>query len=274
MKKGFTLIELLAVIVILAIVALIAMPKISGLVEKSKKGGAEQSALGYIDATEKQAVFGQLNNIDINTDEVYTVDELTELGVKVKGQKPSSGVITFDNSKIDLATLCIDNYKVEIEDGKVAKTTKVNNCKVEAKYPKIAYSNSVQPGYVYLSEISNNYEDLKNSEFGLFSKYLVNPVSGNIKNKSICIYNNKFSEEILCLTGDDFNGNVIELFSFESSSEEFSVFPFPIKVGSNSPAVKMILSCFLSFETSFFQAFFLQYNHQHPQNQYNYLLNY
>ena len=49
-KKGFTLIELLAVIVILAIIALIATPTILGVIEKAKKGAAESSALGYIDA--------------------------------------------------------------------------------------------------------------------------------------------------------------------------------------------------------------------------------
>ena len=54
MKKGFTLIELLAVVVILAIIALIAVPTISGIVEKARKGGAEQSAHGYIDAVNKE----------------------------------------------------------------------------------------------------------------------------------------------------------------------------------------------------------------------------
>jgi len=43
MKKGFTLVELLAVIVILAIVALIAVPVIYDQVEKSKIGAAESS---------------------------------------------------------------------------------------------------------------------------------------------------------------------------------------------------------------------------------------
>ena len=50
MKKGFTLIELLAVIVILAIIALIATPTILGVVETARKGAAESSVLGYIDA--------------------------------------------------------------------------------------------------------------------------------------------------------------------------------------------------------------------------------
>ncbi len=60
-NKGFTLIELLAVIVILAIIALIATPTILGVIEKAKKGSAEQSALGYIDAVEKQVMINEVN---------------------------------------------------------------------------------------------------------------------------------------------------------------------------------------------------------------------
>ena len=55
-RKGFTLIELLAVIVILAVIALISTPMILGIIEKAKKGGAESSALGYIEAVEKTAI--------------------------------------------------------------------------------------------------------------------------------------------------------------------------------------------------------------------------
>ena len=44
MKKGFTLIELLAVILILGIISLIAIPKVTDVIEDAKKGAAETSA--------------------------------------------------------------------------------------------------------------------------------------------------------------------------------------------------------------------------------------
>ena len=75
-KKGFTLIELLAVIVILAIIALIATPIITGIVANVKKGGAESSALGWIDAVDKYLV-------TVIAQEPDMVNEINELNVEV-----------------------------------------------------------------------------------------------------------------------------------------------------------------------------------------------
>ena len=141
MKKGFTLIELLAVIVILAIIALIAVPTISGIVEKARKGGAESSALGWIDAVEKQAMLNELteaNKIDLNSR--YNVSELISKGVKVKGQTPSSGYVALSNGKVSSSTLCIGKYKVVVENNKIKSSTKENNCVVDNSYPNVVYS--------------------------------------------------------------------------------------------------------------------------------------
>ena len=112
-NKGFTLIELLAVIVILAIIALIATPTILGVIEKARKGAAESSALGYIDAVEKQIA---LDLIESNTaDKVIvtgdtittpiTVNEelTTKLNVK-SGDSIKSGSIVLDTDKGSVKT--------------------------------------------------------------------------------------------------------------------------------------------------------------------------
>src|SRR5574344_193832 len=49
-NEGFTLIELLAVIIILAVIALILVPVISGVIENSKKGALQSSTYGLISA--------------------------------------------------------------------------------------------------------------------------------------------------------------------------------------------------------------------------------
>ncbi|MCI3922540.1 prepilin-type N-terminal cleavage/methylation domain-containing protein [Paenibacillus sp. TRM 82003] len=51
-QKGFTLVELLAVIVILGIIAMIAVPAIGNIIEKSREDALEQSILMVRDSAE------------------------------------------------------------------------------------------------------------------------------------------------------------------------------------------------------------------------------
>ena len=121
-KKGFTLIELLAVIVILAIIALIATPTILGVIEKAKKGAAESSALGYIDAIEKQVM---INEVDTTAskfkDRAYSVEELKNLGITIKGSTPSNGVVVISKGNVTRYDLTFDNYIVT--NGKAIKSS-------------------------------------------------------------------------------------------------------------------------------------------------------
>lgn len=113
-SKGFTLIELLAVIVILAIIALIATPTILGVIEKSKKGAAESSAYGYIDAVEKEVVLKQLDQETLE-DGVYSI---SELDIKVKGQNPTEGWIQLEGGQVVDYSLKITDYAVNMKDKK------------------------------------------------------------------------------------------------------------------------------------------------------------
>lgn len=92
-NKGFTLIELLAVIVILAIIALIATPIILDVIDTAKKGAKESSALGYVDAVEKQVMLAE---VDTSATKIkagrYKVSTLAKLKVEVKGDAPSDGL--------------------------------------------------------------------------------------------------------------------------------------------------------------------------------------
>ena len=116
MKKGFTLIELLAVIVILAIIALISTPMILGIIEKAKKGGAESSALGYIDAVEKTVATNMLDTNKTNIEDgVYEVSKLksTKYDVKVKGEQPTEDSwVKIEKGQVTACSLKIGEYVV------------------------------------------------------------------------------------------------------------------------------------------------------------------
>ena len=108
-KTGFTLIELLAVIVILAIIALIATPTILGVIEKARKGASEQSALGYIDAVEKQVAINQVKNENLINDGTYNVPMT---GITVKGEAPTKGWLKIEKGLVTNYSFVIGKYVV------------------------------------------------------------------------------------------------------------------------------------------------------------------
>ena len=122
-KKGFTLIELLAVIVILAIIALIATPIILNVIEKARIGSVESSALGYIDAVEKQVMVNELDNDKTNniTDGTYEINDLNSKDVTVKGQKPTEGWLLIEKGQVVDFSFKIDNYYVNPSENNASK---------------------------------------------------------------------------------------------------------------------------------------------------------
>ncbi len=109
-NKGFTLIELLAVIVILAIIALIATPTILSVIETARKGSAESSALGYIDALEKQVAIDMLEDdsekkLNISGSSISLKEGKT---LEVKGTVPEKeSVYTYNAAKGTIGDSCL-----------------------------------------------------------------------------------------------------------------------------------------------------------------------
>lgn len=114
-KQGFTLVELLAVIVILAVIAIITIPLIGDVIEKSKKGALEDSAYGIVEAAN-----------------LYYTENIVE-GI----EEP----IIFDFVKGEQTSTLKLEYKGKVEEGKVILNTngKVVLCISDGKY--YAYKN-------------------------------------------------------------------------------------------------------------------------------------
>ena len=125
-NKGFTLVELLAVIVILALIALIATPIILNVINDAKKQAAKDSAYGYMDAVEKYIVSSELEDKSIK-DRTYSVEELNNMGVSVKGSTPDNGNIEIKNSSVKSYDIGIDGYVVR--NGKVEKVSTTKSFK-------------------------------------------------------------------------------------------------------------------------------------------------
>ena len=93
-RKAFTLIELLAVIIVLAIIALIAMPIIFNVIENAKVKSLENSAYGVVDAVRLQYMEGLMNSEDGTVPLSGSVTSLT-----LSGEHPTGGRWEIKNGK-------------------------------------------------------------------------------------------------------------------------------------------------------------------------------
>lgn len=109
-NKGFTLIELLAVIIILSVIALIAVPTIMGIIEETKASAAKDSAYGFISAAE--LYYAEKTMTDGTAPTTSTVDNL-----KLKGTKPTiTGGITYSDAGKITANVKFGEYTCTIEE--------------------------------------------------------------------------------------------------------------------------------------------------------------
>ena len=93
-RKAFTLIELLAVIIVLAIIALIAMPIIFNVIENAKLKSLENSAYGVVDAVR---LYYMENLMNSDNGEVPLNGSVTTLSLS--GEHPIGGTWTIENGK-------------------------------------------------------------------------------------------------------------------------------------------------------------------------------
>ena len=111
-KKGFTLVELLAVIVILALILVIAVPQIMSVIESARKGSIESTAKLIAEGAEREytnrKILGKDTNIEcsdvssMNSNDygtcVITFDNTGKATVKVTGKGKFEGYTCNGNS--------------------------------------------------------------------------------------------------------------------------------------------------------------------------------
>ena len=113
-NKGFTLIELLAVIVILAIIALIATPIITGQLDQVRASAFLRSANSIVHAAELKYATGrnEATEPSANYDVVYANSSLVGTNnINYKGARPDDGLISIDPYGKILIALWNDTLK-------------------------------------------------------------------------------------------------------------------------------------------------------------------
>ena len=120
-KKGFTLIELLAVILVLGIISLIAIPSVSAVVEQSKKGSLEVSTDNLVKEVKTKCTTELLSKNDISG--VYNIADgvVQGLNLEISGKLPDSGTINIDGKCNVAISAVTDKYQAfkDFDDDKV-----------------------------------------------------------------------------------------------------------------------------------------------------------
>lgn len=121
-KKGFTLIELLAVIVILAILLAVAIPRVTKYISDSRKDSLVTTAKEFADAVEKDAT-SEKYELPIGTNDV-TIVSLDMVKLQKGGSKsPFNGKWILDSSYVAIVNIGTDidpayKYYVTLTDSK------------------------------------------------------------------------------------------------------------------------------------------------------------
>lgn len=104
-KKGFTLIELLAVIVILAVIALIATPVISGIINDSKQSALESEAKTVVSAIDNyclsRSTLGSTCNLSVSGGNIIDLSASSANVVELQGATATVTVNSTTNKVTD-----------------------------------------------------------------------------------------------------------------------------------------------------------------------------
>ena len=122
MSKGLTLIELLAVIVVLGIIALIVVPNVLKIVNKSRMDSAVVSAKSYIESA-KASIVQQVGSkkfkatyCDITEKGDLVCDDGNTYEIYAENKKPTEGKIFFDNKTVvNISNLRFGKYLVNMD---------------------------------------------------------------------------------------------------------------------------------------------------------------
>ena len=178
MKRGFTLIELLAVIVILAIIALIAVPKVLNIINDSKDSSVDRSIDLYMDTVQK-TITRESMKTSYNPDrceiqsngnlKCYKDNEIIktskgndELEVEMKGERPTSGTINFNDNKISYTKVVLDSIEYEMTEKGVKSSKKYEP---QLQEPVKTIITFIYNGVEFQAEEGMTWEDFLESDY-------------------------------------------------------------------------------------------------------------
>ena len=202
-KKGFTLVELLAVIVVLAILILLAMPRVTSMMEKARKNSFAVEANQIIKVAQTAYNDKVFDDDSTSGPTCFTVDQLIDGGYldKDKGEIRGAVVINASSTTTVYSYLSKEDYyirnntgaaKVSSEDVQKNSGTPIYNdctstCTGNANGTSvkcsgteiIARPNNSNPVVTVCSYLNNTYSVTPSDHTSIGTAYNCNPGDGN-----------------------------------------------------------------------------------------------
>ena len=154
MKKGFTLIELLAVILILGIITLIAIPKISDVIKESKTNSYKLSKDNILKAIQDKCTVDKINNKEITR--MYTIEnnKITPK-IEINGEIPFTGKIyVSDDCEVNMNMSYENSRMIHINGIEQVFEKNDNNDIVEDEFTeRFIYKGSNPSNYILLDDV-------------------------------------------------------------------------------------------------------------------------
>lgn len=179
-KKGFTLIELLAVIVILAIITLIAVPMVTDVIYQVEKKAFENTVYGIIRATE---YYEKEREIDFNKtteDMTFTCDGVScqneNRALTVSGKVPNYGIIKVIGSG-DISAVISNNKWCAIKSPN-SSLIEIDKCE------NIIFINSIED-LVSLAQKVDNGENQAGKTYVLMKSLDFNDINSYIDHNGV-----------------------------------------------------------------------------------------
>ncbi len=215
-KKGFTLIELLAVIVILGLIAIVTVPVVTNVIEKTRKEAFKDSVISAFHEVECYLAENNLPEIPEDGIEVsnLNLDQNNLDGSIIKNEKGLLEALNISNGKYCASGQIekLEVYKGKCDEevpnitvvvnGKEAKFTITDNKKLSGY--QVTESEEVPSDWIAISGISVNetYVATKAGTYYIYAK----DASQNIAHKSFVIDKSAFEETVLSNAGIDKSG--------------------------------------------------------------------
>ena len=190
MKKGFTLIELLAVILILAVISVIAYPKVIDTIGASRLTAYNVSKSNIVDAA-KLKYLADVNSTSITE---YTVQDLIDTGYIKKGTKNPLTDEDYDNNTKVLITNNNGVVRYEYVEGKTLYDYVSTKSEKENVY-------KVNNEFVYKGKDSLNYVSFNKDVYRIVKvdmyrcAYLVTETDEKIDKQNIEEYENSYTND-------------------------------------------------------------------------------